>query len=192
MVSQNRPKGIALFEMLLMAILIAPSVLRVQAQQGAPAANRYTNADYEYSIPIPENLEMIRSDECAPNHGFGIILSRTPYSYLWVDGTFYSEDYTVQEVPQVAIQLLQSRGAVKTKLRNQSRSLLGGLSAMHFLIDYELKGTPMVSETIWALRAAGKNNSATHYSINLECAKERFEQDSLVVEKLRRALRFLR
>jgi hypothetical protein len=177
---ENLAKGILLLEMLLMALLTALGLLPVQAQQGAPVINQYTNGDYRFSVPIPENLEMIRSDEYAPTHGFGVMLSRTPYSYLWVDGTFYSEDYTVQEVPRV-----------KTKRRNQSRTRLGGLSAMHFIIDYELKGTPMVSETIWALRAAGKDRSPIHYSINLECARERFDRDSQIVEKLRRGLRLL-
>jgi hypothetical protein len=163
----------------------------LHAKDEVPLVDQYTNADYGYSVPIPERSRIRRSDPLAPNHGFGIDLSETPPSYLWVDGTFYSEDFTVPEVPQVTIRGLQYRGAVNIKLRKAFSTRLGSLSAMHFIIDYKLKEQPMVSETIWALRPAQKDSSAIHYSIVLECARERFNQDSQVVEKLRQGWRLL-
>jgi len=163
----------------------------LSAQSNLPLVAQYTNADYGYSVPIPEHSQIRRSDPLAPNHGFGIDLSEMPPSYLWIDGTFYSEDFAVPEVPQVAIRGLRDRGAVKIKLRKKVSTRLGGLSAMHFVIDYELNQKPMVSETVWALRPANKRSSAIHYSIVLECTRERFDQDSQLVEKLRQGWRLL-
>jgi hypothetical protein len=161
------------------------------AQSDSPLVSQYTNADYGYSVPIPEHYRIRRSDPLAPNHGFGIDLSEMPPSYLWIDGTFYSEDFTVPEVPQVTIRGLQDRGAVKIKLRKKVSTQLGTLSAMHFIIDYELNRKPMVSETVWALRPANKSSSAIHYSISLECARERFDHDSQLIEKLRQGWHLL-
>lgn len=161
------------------------------AQRDSPLVAQYTNADYGYSVPIPEHSRIRRADPLAPNHGFGIDLSEIPPSYLWIDGTFYSEDFTVPEVPQVAIRGLRDRGAVKIKLRKKASTQLGGLSAMHFIMDYELNRKPMVSETVWALRSGNKGSSAIHYSIVLECARERFDHDSQLVEKLRQEWRLL-
>lgn len=175
---------------IIMAFLTILS-LPLRAQNGASLADQYTNVDYGYSVLIPEHLRIRRSDPLAPNHGFGIDLSDKPPSYLWVDGTFYSEDFTVSEVPQVTIRGLQYRGAANIKLRNKVRIRLGGLSAMLFIIDYELKQKPMVSETIWALRPAKKDSIAIHYSIVLECARERFDQDSHIAEKLRQGWHLL-
>lgn len=183
------PRGQAKHIIKLLSSIMVSTMLYAQSE--SPLVAQYTNADYGYSVPIPEHSKVRRSDPLAPNHGFGIDLSEMPYSYLWVDGTFYSEDFTVSEVPQVTIRGLRDRGAVKIKLLKSVSTQLGGLSAMHFVIEYELNRNPMVSETIWALRPANKGSSAIHYSIVLECARERFDQDSQSVERLRQGWHLL-
>ena len=66
-----------------------------------------------------------------------------------------------------------------------SYARMGVLRAHHFIIRYDLKGVPMVSETVWALGHTGEPVDIV-YSIHLECAEERFKEDSKVVEALRR------
>jgi len=148
---------------------------------------RYTNGDYGFSVTIPKSVEAFGTPDAAPNHGFAISISKTPYSYLWVDGSFAVGDCdNDQAIPQFEMALLRDRGALNVSMIKQAKTRLGGLSGIHFIIGYELRGSPMVSERIWALRAPKGGGVGIKYSINLECAQERFDRDSKIVESLRR------
>jgi hypothetical protein len=173
---------------LILSLFIASTCCATtQIHGGTPVTGRYIDVDYGFSVLIPSNVKAFRTPEPAPNHGFGINLSESPYSYLWVDGSYAVGDYdTEQDLPMKTIYLLRSRDATNTKIVKQSRTRMGSLSAIHLVIDYELKGTPMVSETIWALRVRTGDSVPIRYSIKLQCVKDRFRQDSDVVERLRR------
>jgi hypothetical protein len=162
----------------------------VQARSGTPVVGRYTNGDYGYTVTIPRNLTAFRASAPAPNHGFDINLSEAPQSYLWVDASFDVLEYS-GTLAEWTVHSLRERGASKATIRNQSSTSLGGLSAVRIIIDYELKGAAMVSETVNARRGPKGKGVGIVYSINLECAKKRFDQDSGVVEMIRREWRLL-
>ncbi len=140
------------------SIITLSSVLCYAATQAlgdTTVTGRYTNGDYGFSVRIPGSVKTFRTPAPAPNHGFGINLSEQSYSYLWVDASYAVGDYdTAKDLPMWTISLLASRGATNAKVVSQSRTRLGSLSAINLVIDYELKGSQMVSETIWALLPA--------------------------------------
>lgn len=160
----------------------------IQAPTGMRIVGRYTNVDYGYSVRIPDSLTAFRSTPPAPNHGFGMDLSESPRSYLWVDASYDVFEYSGTLAESIRDSLID-RGAAHAKIRKESSTRLGNLSAVHVIIDYELRGSAMISETINARRKA--NGIGIIYSINLESARERFERDSKVVEALRREWRLL-
>lgn len=162
----------------------------IQRQSGTAVVGRYTNADYGYAVTIPKGMTAFRTPAPAPNHGFGMNLSKTPDSYLWVDASYDVLEYS-GTLAEWEVASLLGRGANNAIIRNQSTTSLGGLSAVHIIIDYDLKGVAMVSEIVNARRKPKGDGVGIVYSINLECAKERFDQDSKVVEALRRDWRLL-
>jgi len=52
----------------------------------------YQNWDYGYEVRVPDNLIGYRSPAPAPNHGFGILISRSPKTYVWVDASYLVEE----------------------------------------------------------------------------------------------------
>jgi hypothetical protein len=175
-------------------MLPAICVGSTQVPTGVPVyVGRYTNGDYGFSVTVPKNLKAFGTPDPAPNHGFAISISEMPYSYLSVDASFAVGDYdNEQATPQFEMALLRNSGGANVRMIKQSRTRLGGLSGIHFVIGYELSGAPMVSETIWALLLPRDGGVGITYSINLRCAQERFDRDSKIVESLRRNLQVSR
>jgi hypothetical protein len=161
------------------------AVVAQTTDKGTAVSGRYTNREYGFSVTVPKRLKAFRNSPPAPNHGFRINLSEQ--SYLWVDASYNVTNSTYDTIPQREVAFLNQRGANQSKLSRQAQTMLRGIPAIHFRIDYELNGVPMVAERIWALRTATANAAGIEYSINLECAKNRFVQDSRIVEALRRA-----
>ena len=136
---------------------------RIQSRSGTLVVGRYTNGDYGYAVTIPKNMAAFRTPPPAPNHGFGMNLSTMPDSYLWVDASYDVLEYP-GTIAEWKVQLLRERGASNATIRKQSKTNLGGLAAVRIVIDYELKGAAMMSETVDARRAP-KGHKALESSI---------------------------
>ena len=111
---------------MLAAIGLAPA----QTPLGEPAVvGRYTNPNYRFSVTVPDSVHAFGTAPPAPNHGFGINLSKMPYSYLWVDGSYFVYDYTENELGRELIRTLESRGATNARIAKHEQTRLGQLRA---------------------------------------------------------------
>lgn len=66
-------------QILIVIVLLIACGAPIRTKTPADSIASYTNADFRFSVAIPEGLTILRADKCAPNRGFGISLSKVPY-----------------------------------------------------------------------------------------------------------------
>lgn len=64
-------------------------IARDEADRGYKVQRgQYNNYEYGYTVLIPEGYVGVYSPSPAPQHGFGITLSKRPEARIWVDGSY--------------------------------------------------------------------------------------------------------
>ena len=151
-----------------------------------PAKPRLTgriyNPNYGYSVVIPNGLVGYTSAAPAPYHGFGIVLSWEPRSYLYVDGSYNSLD--LKSLEDVEANYLASLKEESAKLISGRHSVtkLGDLQARRYIV---LHTCPKVSgDFIDDYTVAFNQNKGIVYTVALLTTAERYEKDKLVLEEL--------
>jgi hypothetical protein len=152
---------------------------------------RYYNYDYAYSVSVPRGLVGFRNPAPAPNHGFGIDLSKPQRSYLWVDASYNaaelkSFDVTLKE----SLGYLKDEGCINISVSQRTSTRLSKLRAARFVIRYKdpQSGENMVRDQIIALRKA-KGEVGIVYEIALRTPEYRYSKDKDVLARTQRTWR---
>jgi hypothetical protein len=177
-----------LIPLVVMALLCASGVKSISQTRsvGVPVRDRYSNPDYAFSVLVPNGITAFRNNAPFPNHGFGIDLSKSEQSYLWVDASYNGLEWeSFGAAIKAELEFLRNEGATDVRLTGQTSTNLSTLRAVRFVATYTLSGTPMLQESIIAFRREKKKEEIV-YSINLRCAAHRFERDRGFVAELQR------
>ncbi len=128
-----------------------------EGPQNAAFKDRYENLIYMYAVTIPKGLTGYSSPPPSPQHGFGIVLSWEPRSYLFVDSSANSLDYKHEkEALENHLRYLKGEaGSIVS--RKISRSLLGKAGALRQEIHYKCPGSSeeRVQIMVISLRTGG-------------------------------------
>jgi hypothetical protein len=140
------------------------------------------NPNYGYSVIIPKGLVGHSAAPPAPYHGFGIILSWEPRSYLYVDGSYNSlELETLGKVEAQYLEWLkeESKKIISVK---QSVTKLGPLQARRYVA---LHTCPKVSgDFIDDYTFAFNKGRDIIYTVALLTTAERYKKDKRVLEAI--------
>jgi hypothetical protein len=183
-----------LFSNIVLAFVLATNVvLASQAQSGGvPVTGRYSNYDYAFSVSVPNGITAFRNRAPFPNHGFGIDISKSQQSYLWIDASYNGLEWkSFDDAIKANLEFLRREGAAEVKLTEQSSTYLSRLRAVRFVAKYNLSGKPMAQESILAFRRE-KNKEEIVYSINLRTPTNRFERDRALVAEMQSTWRLQR
>lgn len=146
----------------------------------------YSSFDYGFTVKLPENVVGIRPDAPAPNHGFGVDLSKQPKSYIWVDASYNSLDWqSFDEAMNFHINALKGEKNKGVVLLKKEPTHLSTLKAMRFAIKYKAAKTneERIDEMILAFRNIHKSDPIV-YTIGLTASADRYEKDRNVISQL--------
>jgi hypothetical protein len=147
---------------------------------------RYSNGEYGYAVTIPKDITGYASPPPSPNHGFGIVLSWEPRSYIYFDGSYtldgsVSDQMSLNEVEEWYLGLLRKESE-KVLAIKQVNTQLGSLPAKRHIVDRTCKGhnEVYVADEIFALRPDGNIT----YSAVLLTTRSRYKKDKQIFESL--------
>lgn len=146
----------------------------------------YSNFDYGFAVKLPENLTGFRPDAPAPNHGFGLDLSKRPKSYVWVDASYNSLDWDgLNDAMNFHIGALKDEKNKGVVLLKKEQVPLSTLKAVRFTIKYKAVTTneDRIDELIVAFRNLRKSDPIV-YTIGLTTSADHYERDRNVISQL--------
>jgi hypothetical protein len=142
---------------------------------------KYRNYTYGYSLTIPDGLVAYGEIPPAPHHGFGIVLSWQPRSYVYVSGDYNSMEYeSIQDIEQRNLEWLTEDSdnilSAKTTIGK-----LGPLKSIRSIVRHTCPkfNAIYVSDYTFAF-----SEDEILYTISLSTTEDRYEQDKLVIEKI--------
>ena len=93
----------------------------------------YQNWDYGYEVRIPINLFGYGSQPPAPNHGFGILISRSPKAYVWVDASYNvaEETNSLKKIADIHLSWA-CRNGTNCEIEKRTSTQFAGLKAEGF------------------------------------------------------------
>jgi hypothetical protein len=151
-----------------------------------PESSRFTgltyNPNYGYSVIIPEGLVGHSAAPPAPYHGFGIVLSGEPRSYLYVDGSYNSLE--LESLEKVQAQYLKWLKEKSKKIISVKHSItqLGSLKARRYIALHtcpKVRGD-LINDYTFAF-SKGKD---IIYTVALITTAERYKKDKCVLETI--------
>jgi hypothetical protein len=140
----------------------------------------YRNCNYAYSVTVPHGLTGYSSPPPNPQHGFGILLSKKPSVYLWVDGSANSLGWqSLDEAMQARIDGIKglSTKIIETKKANTT---LGGLPAVRFTVKYQCSNTVLTEDYFIAMDA----KKQIVYEIPLAAPETKYGEFKMILEKI--------
>lgn len=154
-----------------------------------PVKGRYSNYEYAYSVLLPKGWVGFMSYAPAPNHGFGIDISRPQNSYLWVDASYNSGMWTsFDDAIKDNLGFVKDDGVTDIVLIQRTSTSLSRLRAVRFIIHYKASGIAMIQETVLAFRRNGCDVDIV-YSINLRTPTFRYSKDRRLIDELQKTWR---
>jgi len=158
---------------------------------GTPASDvkvkdGYSNFDYGFAVKLPNDLVGFRPSSPAPNHGFGIDLSKQPVSYVWVDASYNSLDWeSFDDAMNFQINTLKSEKNRGVVLLKKESAQLSTLKAIRFALKYKAAKTneERIDELIVAFRNIRKNDPIV-YTIGITTSADRYEKDRNILLQL--------
>jgi hypothetical protein len=151
-----------------------------------PEMARFTgltyNPNYGFSVVIPKGLVGHNAAPPAPYHGFGIVLSWEPRSYLYVDGSYNSLD--LESLEKVATQNLEwlkeeSKKIISVK---HSKAKLGSLQAKRYIAIHTC---PKASDNfIDDYTFAFSKGKGIIYTVALLTTADRYKKDKRILEEI--------
>lgn len=161
-----------------------PAASAKHAVRDTTFKGRYRNYEYGYSVLIPNGLVGFAASPPAPQHGFGVILSRKSKAEIWVDGRYNAALWTSLDAAATThLNRLAAEGEVEVVKRTSIQ--LQQLRAIRVItrhIDRE-SGVPMRQDFVTAIRKH-KGEVGIVYEISLTTSELRYEKDKSVFEKL--------
>jgi len=96
----------------------------------------YENPNYGFSLNIPKGLVGHDGPAPMPHHGFGIVLSWEPRSYLWVNGEYNSTEWKSSlKATQEHLSLMKGKLGNITSV-NIFKASVGGRPATRLVLRY--------------------------------------------------------
>jgi hypothetical protein len=140
------------------------------------------NPNYGYSVVIPKGLIGHKAAAPAPYHGFGIVLSWEPRSYLYVDGSYNSLDLeSLQEVEKTHLDWLKDESGKIISVQHKNTKL-GNLQARRYIAKHTC---PKASGNfIDDYTFAFSKEKGIVYTVALLTTVERYEKDKRVLEEI--------
>jgi hypothetical protein len=155
---------------------------------------QYSNPNYGFAVIIPEGLTGYDSPAPNPHHGFGVVLSWEPRSYIYFDGSYTMENsslhpMSLDEVEESNLGWLREESEQVRSIR-QARMKLGSLQAKRHVVYRTCKGhnEVFVADGIFAL----SNSGEITYSAILLTTQSRYEKDRDLFESFLRTWRLSR
>lgn len=140
------------------------------------------NPKYGYSVVIPKGLVGHSADASAPYHGFGIVLSWDPRSYLYVDGTYNSlESESLEDVEAQYLSWLKEASGKIISVHHRVVKL-GGLRARRNVARHPCPN--LSGDFIDDYTFAFSKNKDIIYTVALLTTHERYKKDKRVLEEL--------
>ncbi|MDY0091337.1 MAG: hypothetical protein RBT80_01395 [Candidatus Vecturithrix sp.] len=141
----------------------------------------YHNCPYGYAITIPQGFVGRGEAPSHTEHGVGILLSRSPQGYLWVDGGAASPDgdSPLDEEADKRIEWIENE-AQKIVSVQKSYIMLDALPAVRLIIQYICPDDRvMVTDYFFAL-----HGSAFEYTIALSADAVKYEEYKAIIEHI--------
>lgn len=142
----------------------------------------YSNAQYGYAAEVPPGLTAYGSPTPAPNHGFGIALSVTPYAYLFVDGSYdVLFEATADHAASTLLGYLR-KDAREILSVHRAQMRLGGLRAVRAQARFRCAGYSdiFVDDTISAL----DRKATIVYTVSLTTSETRYRTDKATLDRV--------
>ena len=148
---------------------------------------RYSNYEYGYNVKIPSRLVGFSSPAPLPQHGIGIILSKTPKSYIWIDGSynalcFESPDAAIDE----ELEWLKEASEPGIEVIRREKTYLNKLSAIRLTVKYRSRAAKenRVQDLVLAFRPNEIDEPEIIYTISLTASESRYKKDAVNFEKI--------
>lgn len=163
-----------------------PGVLSLD--ESAPKfSNDYYNYPYGYMIIIPDGLTGYGSHVPAPQHGFGIVLSKDPKGYIWVDGsanTLYFE--SLEQLVEHELSWFREGNSRILSVKKE-KIKLGHLPAYRLVIKYRCKNHSFIADKVVSI----DNERQIIYTLSLISAKEKYSEYSDVFDKMAKSMQLI-
>lgn len=144
----------------------------------------YRNYTYGFSLTVPKGFVGHGEQPPAPHHGFGILLSWEPRSYIYAGADYNSFDYESLEAIKDD-HMKWSKGAAERVISvEEAPTILGSLPAVRFVVRHtcpNVKAIYVDDETI-----AWSKDREIIYQVYLLTTESRYEADKTVLHELLR------
>ena len=151
----------------------------------------YNNYEYGYALRIPRGLVGVSPPAPLPQHGIKISLTQNHDAYITADASLSAVDYPSLDAA-VDYDVEEDR---KTKsdfeVLSRTRERLGTLGAIRVVARYKSAGStsPLISETITAIRKAKRPEEGVLYTTSLVTPEQRYPNDGKVFSSIVRSWR---
>jgi hypothetical protein len=143
---------------------------------------RYVDVQYRYAVTVPAGVTGYTNASPLPDHGFGIVLSWAPRSYLSVDGTYDAVEWKTADA--AARTLLQWDRESSTRVLSHARShvRLGALAAIRQVIRHRCANLPDVYVDDDVVTVDAKRGVV--YKVSLTTTETRYRRDEAVMDQM--------
>lgn len=142
---------------------------------------RYINDAWGYTIEIPRGLVAKSSPPNHPQHGFGILLSRRPKGYIWVNASPNTLEWkSLRQAADAHISWIKEGSANILKIERY-RTNLNGFPALRLIVRYECPTRTMIDEYFIAI-----DSRQIVYTIALSADAEKYSSYKKILAKIAR------
>ncbi|MGA3117631.1 MAG: hypothetical protein ABSF90_24740 [Syntrophobacteraceae bacterium] len=152
-------------------------------EEGTKVTGVYQNWDYGYEVRLPAGIVGYCLPAPAPNHEFGIVISRSPKAYVWVDASYWPEEEdSLGDIVDTHIGWVCDHGK-DCELEQRSIRRFAGLEAEKFIVRYTCpqSGSIVKEEQTLALR------KDIVYTVGLISAPETYQKAKGIADRIRRS-----
>jgi hypothetical protein len=154
--------------------------------QMVPHKKRYSNYEYAYRVELPRELIGFTDPAPMPQHGIGVVLSKEPKSYIWVDGSYNAAFLeSLDAAINQHLKWLAEDGTDIEVLRRE-KTRLQTLPAMRLVARYKslATGEIRVQDLVVAFRQYDDDERGITYIVGLIAPESRYNEDVAVLEKI--------
>jgi len=146
----------------------------------------YSNYEYAYVVELPRRLVAFGPRAPMPQHGIGLVVSREPKSYIWVDGSYNAAFLeSLDAAINQHLEWLAQDGTGIEVLRRE-KTHLQKLPALRLVARYKsiATGEIRVQDLIIAFRPYEGDERGITYTIGLIAPESHYEKDVAVLERI--------
>jgi hypothetical protein len=148
----------------------------------------YRNSEYGYSIEIPAELKGSADPPPAPQHGVRIPLTDSGQSFLWVDGSFNSNDArSASEVLEDVRTDIESKAKIESVFR--SKTHLGALPAASISIRYVPRGSHSIEFRQETVALRNETGPGIIYTVGMIVPADLYAAKHLLLDSVIRSFR---